>query len=39
MEGLIPDDHAIRFATTFYRQLAEGLSGLPSIWQGCKSAT
>jgi hypothetical protein len=26
IEGLIPDDHAIRFATTFYRQLAEGLS-------------
>ena len=26
VEGLIPDDHAIRFATTFYRQLAEGLS-------------
>ncbi len=26
IEGQIPDDHAIRFATTFYRQLAEGLS-------------
>jgi hypothetical protein len=26
VEGLISDDHAVRFATTFYRQLAEGLS-------------
>jgi SMODS-associated and fused to various effectors sensor domain len=26
VEGLIPDDHAVRFAVTFYRQLSEGLS-------------
>lgn len=26
VEDLIPDDHAVRFATTFYRQLSEGLS-------------
>ena len=40
VEGLIPDDHAVRFATTFYRQLAEGLwVRLPSIWPGFNSAT
>jgi hypothetical protein len=26
VEGLIPDDHAIRFAVTFYGQLSDGLS-------------
>jgi hypothetical protein len=26
VEGTITDDHAIRFATTFYGQLAEGLA-------------
>jgi CHAT domain len=26
IEGKIPDDHAVRFAATFYRQLAEGRS-------------
>jgi hypothetical protein len=26
IEGLIPDDHAIRFAVTFYARLAEGLT-------------
>src|SRR5262249_36607753 len=24
VEGKVPDDHAVRFAATFYRQLAEG---------------
>jgi hypothetical protein len=26
VEGLFPDDHAVRFAVTFYRQLSDGLS-------------
>jgi hypothetical protein len=26
VEGLIPDDHAVRFAVTFYQQLSDGLS-------------
>jgi hypothetical protein len=26
VEGLIPDDEAVRFAVTFYRQLSDGLS-------------
>lgn len=31
IEGKIPDDYAVRFATTFYRQLAEGRSVLTAF--------